>query len=166
MEIIQATPYHLVDVLFLLKECIKDMNSRGLKQWNNAYPGPDLIRDDISKGSLYLYTELGMVKGMINLTDDMPKEYSDIKWKINAPKVLYVNRLAVHPTWLESEISENLLSFAEKYARDHQYGCIRLDVLDSYPVTEQFFLSRNFTSAGDFHSEFQKMPFICFEKNL
>jgi hypothetical protein len=166
MQIIQANPYHLVDVLFLLKECIKDMNSRGLKQWNNAYPGPDLIKDDIEKGSLFLYIELGMVKGMVNLSNDMPKEYSEIGWKGNGQKVLYVNLLAVHPLWLDTDISDNLLNFAEQYARENKYTCIRLDVLDSYPVNEQFFLTRDFKSAGDFHTEFQKMPFVCFEKNL
>jgi hypothetical protein len=43
---------------------------------------------------------------------------------------------------------------------------VRIDVLDSYPVDEKFFTSRNFSSPGNFHSEFQKLFYTCYEKNL
>ena len=58
------------------------------------------------------------------------------------------------------------MTFAEQYAKEHDFGGIRLDVLDTYPADENFFKSRNFDYAGNFHSEFQKIPYACFEKNL
>lgn len=166
MEIKQATSYHLVDVLFLLKQCIIDMNSRGLKQWNSAFPGPDLIKHDIENGSLYMYTHLGITIGMINLTEDVPEEYKKIKWKGAEGKYLYLNRFAVHPIWLDSDIPLRLIEFAENYAVENKFTGIRLDVLDNYPVDKAFFGSRNFEFAGDYHTDFQKMPYMCYEKNL
>lgn len=166
MEIKQATPYHLVDILFLLKECIFDMNSMGLKQWNNAFPGPELIKEDIGKGTLYIISELGIIKGMVNLTDDIPDDYKDISWNQNPSKVLYLNKFAVHPLWRDTSIPEQLVSFAEKKASDDGYDGIRLDVLDSYPVEIPFFTTKSYIQAGEFHSDFQKMPYTCYEKNL
>ncbi|MBN1952128.1 MAG: GNAT family N-acetyltransferase [Bacteroidales bacterium] len=166
MDIKQATPYFLVDALFVLKECIADMNSRGFKQWNNANPGPKVIEKDIDKGTLYLGFELGMVRGMINLTEEMPKEYADIDWKGNGEKVLYVNRLAIHPLYSQTDVTEKLLAFAEGYARENKFTSIRLDVLEQYPVEDTFFINRKFENAGNFHSDFQKLPYLCFEKNI
>jgi hypothetical protein len=166
MEIKQATSYYLIDVLYLLKECIIDMNSKGLKQWNSAFPGPELIKKDIENGGLYLYTNLGIAMGMINLTDENPAEYQDIKWKGKDTKQLFLNRFAVHPLWLESDIPQKLIEFAENYAKENKYTGIRMDVLDNYPVSKAFFDSKNFELAGEFHTDFQKMPYMCYEKNL
>jgi GNAT superfamily N-acetyltransferase len=166
MEIKKATPYDLVDVLFLLKQCIADMNRNGLKQWNSANPSSEVIIEDIEKGTLYIYTELGMAKGMINLSEEMPEEYQQVEWKGNNEKVLYVKRFAVHPIWQDTNIGDQLLQFAENYAKEKGFTSIRLDVLDSYPVDDVFMKSRAFEPAGSFHSEFQKKPYDCFEKNL
>ena len=166
MEIKQASSYDLMDILFLLKQCILDMNKRGFKQWNSAYPGPDLIKEDIERGTLYIFRDLKIAKGMINLSDELPEEYGQVTWKGKANKVLCIKRFAVHPFWKQTDISEKLLNFAEKYAKDNKYSSIRLDVLDTYPADESFFKSRNFEYAGNFHSEFQKIPYACFEKNL
>ncbi len=166
MEIIQASSYHLVDALYLIKQCVLEMNRKGLKQWNSANPSPQTIKEDIEKGTLYLYTEMNIAHGMINLSDEVPEEYNEIQWNGKADKVLYIKRFAIHPLWLDSEVAANLLDFAEKFARDNGYTSIRLDLLDSYPVDEKFYSSRNYTAAGQFHSEFQKMFYTCFEKNL
>ena len=142
------------------------MNSKGLKQWNNANPGTEAIQKDIEKGSIFIYTEIGMVRGMIKLSDEGPKEYSEIDWKGNGNKALYLSQFAIHPVWIDAEICTAMIDFAEKYAKENGYTSIRLDVLDSYPVDEKFYTGRNFEYAGNFHSDFQKLPYSCFEKNL
>lgn len=142
------------------------MNNRGLKQWNSAFPGPDLIKKDIESGGFFLYTNLGIAMGMVNLTAESPEKYEDIKWNTSDGKFLYLNRFAVHPLWLDSDIPLKLIEFAENFAIENKYTGIRLDVLDSYPVDQAFFEARNFQYTGDFHTDFQKMPYMCYEKSL
>jgi hypothetical protein len=166
MEIIKASLYDLIDVLFLLRDCITDMNNKGLKQWNSAYPGPEAMKNDIGKGTLYIYRDLSIAKGMINLTDEAPEEYNEIKWKGKPDKVLYINRFAVNPIWKESDVARQLIGYAEKYAEEKKYSAIRLDVLDNYPVENAFFTDKKYALAGEFHSSFQKMPYTCYEKSL
>ena len=166
MEIKQASLYDLVDVLSLLQDCIRDMNRQGLKQWNSAYPGPEIMSQDIEKGTLHIYTNLGIAQGMINLSNEIPEEYKEIEWKGKSDKVLYINRFAVHPIWKESDIAEKLLGYAENYAKENKLSGIRLDVLDNYPVDKKFFTDKSYELAGEFHSSFQKIPYSCYEKNL
>lgn len=166
MKIKQASSYDLVDVLSLLQDCIVDMNRNGLKQWNSAYPGSEIMKYDVEKGTLYLFTDLGIAKGMINLSDERPDDYKEIKWKGESDKILYINRFAVHPIWKDSDIAEQLIGFAENFAKENKFLGIRLDVLDSYPVDNKFFTAKNYEFAGEFHSSFQKIPYTCYEKNI
>ncbi len=166
MEIKQASLGDLADVLFLLRDCITDMNTNGLKQWNSAYPGTEIMKNDVEKGTLYIFTDLGIAKGMINLSDEIPDEYKEINWKGKSDKILYINRFAVNPIWKNTDIAEQLMAFAEKYAKENKFSGIRLDVLDSYPVDNSFFTSKEYDFAGEFHSSFQKIPYSCYEKNL
>lgn len=166
METRKATLYDLLDVLSLLEDCIRDMNKQGLKQWNSAYPGPEIMKSDVEKGTLYIFKDLGIAKGMINLTTEIPEEYKEINWNGKSDKILYINRFCVHPIWKDSDISEKLIDFAENFAMENKFNGIRLDVLDSYPVDNRFFTDKSYEPAGKFHSSFQKIPYTCFEKNL
>ncbi len=166
MEIKHASSYDFVEVLFLLRECITDMNARGLKHWNNSFPGSDVMKDDIEKGTLFLCKDRGIIKGMINLSNEAPEEYDNIKWSTNSEKVLYIKRFAVHPKWTNTGVGLMLLEYAEKHATEHGYTSIRIDVLDSYLEAEKLIENKSFQQAGTFHSSFQKIPFACYEKEV
>ena len=166
MEIKKVSLIDLIEVLFLLKECVRDMNEKGLKQWNNSYPGPDLIKKDIENECLFIYRERGVAKGMITLTEEPQEEYQDISWSSNEDSVLYLTRFAVHPNWVDDDIGGKLIEFVEIYAKENNYSSIRLDALESYQMTDKLFERMNYSNAGSFHSQFQKLPYTCYEKDL
>jgi len=166
MEIKQATPSEFVEVLFLIRECVKDMNSKGLRQWNNASPSPEQLKEELEKGTIFLIQELGIVKGLMKLTSELPSEYTDISWKNVMARPLFIKLFAIHPLWHNSNISEKLIEFAEIYAKENNYSGIRLDIMDNYPVGAGFFENKQFIVAGTFQSDYQKTPFVCYEKSL
>lgn len=110
MEIKQASSYNLVDALFLLKQCVLEMNKKGLKQWNSAHPSPQDIKADIDKGTLYICYEMNIAQGMIILSEDVPEEYKEIQFKGKSDKVLYIKRFAIHPLWLDLKWLPNCLT--------------------------------------------------------
>jgi GNAT superfamily N-acetyltransferase len=166
MEIKQATSSEFVEVLYLIRECVKDMNSKGLKQWNNASPSPGQLKEELEKGTIFLFQERGIVKGLMKLSDELPSEYAGIDWKSSMEKPLFIKLFAIHPLWHDSNIGEKLIEFAEIYAKENNFSGIRLDTLDNYPVAEGFFENKQFSVAGTFQSSFQKAPFVCYEKSL
>jgi len=40
--------FRFIEILYLLRICILDMNRNGLTHWNSVYPGPDIILDDLA----------------------------------------------------------------------------------------------------------------------
>jgi GNAT superfamily N-acetyltransferase len=165
MKIVKAEPNDLVEVLFLLQVCVDDMNQKGYKHWNNAFPGSELMISAINNNSLYLYKENGVARGMIVLSDEQPEEYKNIEWQTAASKVMYLKYLAVHPIWHGTGIAKKLIGYAEQYAREHEFSALRVDIYSGLP-SEHMFTETGFSKTGQFHSTFQTAPYHTYEKSL
>ena len=166
MEIVKAKPSDLVEILYLVRVCIKDMNSRGIKHWNSAYPDAELLQKDLSDESIYLAKDKGVCKGMISLVTSQPEEYKEVEDEDKGSKTLYVLRLAVHPGWQGQGIAGMMIDFSEKYAKENGFKCIQLDVFSQEIKGVEVYTERNYSEVGKFYSNFQKTPFICYEKKL
>jgi len=166
MEIRQATDLDFIEILYLLRVCILDMNQNGLKHWNSVYPGPDIIRDDLTKSTIYLVKDKGVCKGMVTLDNVEPEEYKEIKWTTEAHKPLFLHRLAVHPIWQGLGVARMLLNFAEEFAVQHGYDALRIDVFSDSEHARNLCVKKMFNEAGSFLSVFQKHPFICYDKKI
>lgn len=166
MEILLARPDDLIEILFLIKQCVKDMNAKGMKHWNSSYPGTDDITTDLNKDSIFLVKDRGICLGMVTINEVEPDDYRDIKWSDNDSRILYMKRMAVHPLWEGRGIAKMLVDYAEKFAKDNGYSYIRLDTLSSNQVETKLYANSNFDEVGEFHSTFQKTPFKCYEKKI
>jgi len=166
MEIKKAKSSDLVEILFLLKVCISDMNEKGLKHWNSAFPGIDQIKKDLMEGNLYLAKDNGVCKGMVTLNDVEPDEYKAMKLDPTGVKPLFLQRLAVHPSWQGQGIAGKLVDFAQKMARDKGFTCIRTDIHQSCADAIELCKSLDFNKIGSFQSEYQRMPYLCYEKQF
>ena len=113
MEILQAKPDDLIEILFLIRQCVKDMNLKGMKHWNSSYPGTEDISKDLSNEAIYLVKDKGICLGMVTINEVQPDDYKDIKWSDNNSKVLYMKRMAVHPYWQGKGIGKMLVEFTE-----------------------------------------------------
>lgn len=166
MKILKATPNDLVEVLFLLKECVSDLNSNGLKHWNNAYPGADAMVKAIENGTLFLFKEIGISKGMVTVSEESPKEYDNIEWQAREGKVLYIKHLAVHPQWQGKGIAKKMVEYIEQYANENGFSALRVDIYGGIGGADKLCKDLGFNKTGQFHSEFQSVPYLAYEKGL
>jgi ribosomal protein S18 acetylase RimI-like enzyme len=166
MEIIQAKSTDLIEILFLLKVCIRDMNSKGFKHWNNTYPDIATIRMHLEKGMIYLAKDKGVCKGMVTLNEHQPDEYKSVNFPSGLQKPLYLQNMVVHPKWQGKGFATMMIEFSQKFARDKGFDCIRLDVFMPSENARQLYEKQLFREVATFHSEFQKIPYICYEKQI
>jgi GNAT superfamily N-acetyltransferase len=166
MEIMQAKESDFIEILYLLRVCILDMNQKGLKHWNSVYPGPDLIKNDLEKSTIYLIKDKGICKGMLTLDSVEPDNYKEIEWSTPAQKPLFLHRLAVHPIWQGQGIASMLLNFAEEYAVKNGFDALRIDVNSSSENAMSLCKKLAFNETGNFFTTFQQHPFICFDKKV
>jgi ribosomal protein S18 acetylase RimI-like enzyme len=164
MEIVPAKATDLIEILYLLKVCIADMNSKGLKHWNSSFPGPYLMQEDIDKGTIYLVKDKGVCKGMVTLKNNEPEDYRQMNLKPG--KALYIQNMAVHPLWQGMGIARMMIDFARQMAAQEGCNCIRLDVFQTCEKARKLYVKQDFKEIASFHFAYQKVPFICYEKQL
>ena len=166
MEIIQAKDNDLIEILYLLKVCILDMNKKGLKHWNSAYPEVESIQRDLDRRAIYLLKDRGVCKGMLTLNDSEPEEYNQVNWPDKTSRSLYLHRMAVHPKWQGVGLAKRLVEFADNYARSNGYHSIRLDVFSPSERARQLYEKQDYHEIGVFNAAYQKVPYVCYEKKL
>jgi GNAT superfamily N-acetyltransferase len=167
MEIIQANEKDLIEILYLLKVCITDMNKKGLKHWNSAYPDTESVIRDIKEKRIYLLKDNAVCKGMVTISKEEPPEYKEIKWsESGGSKPLYMHRMAIHPKWQGMGFARLLIDFAHDFARKNGYTTLRLDVFSPSGRARQLYEKQDFREVGAFHADYQKHPYICYEKHL
>ncbi len=165
MELFKATLSDLIEILYLLRVCIIDMNEKGMKQWNSAYPERSVIRRFLEEGKIYLVKERWVCKGMITISDDEPEDHIDLQ-KPGIKATLFLRWLAIHPLWQGKGIDRMLINFAEKFAAEKGYLKIKLDVFSSSDMVNHLVKEFSFSEVGKFYTSYQKIPFICYEKQL
>jgi hypothetical protein len=72
------------DLLALLRDCVRDMQARGLDQWDDVYPDRATLTSDIEAHTLYLAVRGGgaQVLGALTLNQRQDPEYADVAWEI------------------------------------------------------------------------------------
>lgn len=166
MEILQAGALDLVEILYLVKECIKRMNENGEMHWNTASPSPESIIQDIEKKNIYLAKEKGVCRGMVCVSEEAANEYKDIKWDNNSSGVLYIKYYIIHPVWQGKGVDKLIIDFIEKYAKENKYTNIRVNAFQNNRIKNDFLTKEEFEKKGDCFIQYQKTPFVCFEKKV
>jgi ribosomal protein S18 acetylase RimI-like enzyme len=142
------------------------MNRNGLRHWNSAFPDPERIQLDLVNASIYLVKDKGVCKGMVTLNEQEPEDYKQVTFPSGRHRPLYLQNMAVHPNWQGKGIAESMVDFVQKFARDKGFDSIRVDVFQLSEGARQLCEKHNFKEVGTFHSAFQKIPYVCYEKQL
>jgi len=164
MEITLAADNDKAAILKLIHECIKDMDSKGIFQWNHRYPDLDIVSEDVDKRTLFLRKNEIDYLGIITINEEQPPEYKTIEWITNKEKALIIHRLAVNPKWQDRGIANMLMDFAEDYAEKNNYVSIRLDAYSGNQKALKLYEKRGYKRVGQTYFPMRELPFYCYEK--
>ncbi|TJY42710.1 GNAT family N-acetyltransferase [Cohnella pontilimi] len=166
MRIEQASKDDLPAVADVFKACVRDMLDRGIDQWDESYPNPEISRQDCADGSLFVArNDQGGVMGCLTMDENQAAEYAEVPWR-HEGKVLMLHRLAVHPDYQRQGAARELMAFAEMYGRDRGYDAIRLDAYSGNHRAIPFYPKIGYEKRGEVHFTRREKPYYCFEKSL
>ncbi len=157
-----------LDAIFsLTKSCAKHLIENEIFQWNEYYPSKEVLKNDIELNQLWKLVENNLIIGIIALTEIEDVEYKSVKWLTENDTNLYIHRLAVHPNYQGKGYAQQLMNFAENYAKEHNYDSIRLDTFSKNIRNQQFYEKRNYIKLESIYFPKQsEHPFYCYEKVL
>ncbi|MFO7842699.1 MAG: GNAT family N-acetyltransferase [Bacteroidales bacterium] len=164
MHIQKAISDNLIEIMYLLRQCIEDFNKNNIYQWNISYPDTYRLMQEIEKGSLYLMINKGVPVGTITFDEQQDEVFNEVTWKNNDGKFIVIHRIAVYPTWQRKGVGQKLIEFVEKFAQENKYQSVRLDVTTSNQKLIELYERLGFSQTGDILYPKQKIPFKCLEK--
>lgn len=162
----EAKNSDLFSIMYLIRECVRDMNKRGLFHWNTSYPNYDIMTSDINDKSLYIVQNKGFSIAFFNLSNEQVEEYKEVDWSSDSSKSIIINRIAVHPKWQDGNINAAIIDFVEQKAKDDGYDSIRCDFSKQDDYFIPLFKNNNFEEKGEIKFSYQNTPFSCLEKKV
>ncbi|MDB9755831.1 GNAT family N-acetyltransferase [Winogradskyella sp.] len=156
---------HDIDaIIALTKACATAMIADGIYQWNTHYPNKAAFIKDVERNELYVLETNKTIIGTIVISNYKDEDYIPIKWLTTDKANLYIHRLAVHPLYQKKGHAQQLMNFAERYAKTHNYRSIRLDTFSQNNRNQKFYELRGYKRLGAIYFPKQsKFPFYCYE---
>ncbi|WP_073316123.1 GNAT family N-acetyltransferase [Aquimarina spongiae] len=154
-----------LDIIYkLTQSCARAMIAKGIYQWNEHYPKRERFEKDIQLQELYVFEKDAVIIGIIVLTEIMDDEYIRIEWLTKNDNNLYIHRLAVDPEYWGKGYAQQLMDFAESYARKNNYESVRLDTFSQNTRNQKFYETRGYQRLGNIYFPKQsEFPFYCYE---
>lgn len=116
----------------------------------DLYPTTDMIEQSIQKEEYHLVEIDGKIAAGMSLNEEYTEGYDNANWLIDAKEgeFLSIHALGVMPEYRGQSLARHLVRHAIKYARDHHYKAIRIDVLDRNDAAKKLYPSEGFQWAG------------------
>jgi len=153
------------EIWTILQQAIARRKNEGSNQWQDGYPNPEVVQNDIEKEHGYVLTEAENIIGYCAVVVNYEPEYSKIegKWLTNSDFVV-IHRLALSEKYLGKNLSKMMIEFVEEFAKSKDIYSIKVDTNhDNIPMLKIFEKS-GFSFCGIVH--FRGSPRRAYEKVL
>lgn len=124
----KATSTDLPNIWYILKAAIARRKVDGSNQWQDGYPNPEVIEDDIAKNAGFVLEINNQIAGYVAILINDEPEYDNLrgKWLTNEDFVVF-HRLAVAKEFLGKGLARELFLQIENFALDHDINSIKAD---------------------------------------
>ncbi len=154
----------LTDIIAITEACAAQLIKNNILQWSTSYPTIGIFENDIKRKELYVMEIDGKPIGTIVISTHMDEEYVPVNWLTPSGNNIYIHRLAVHPEHQKKGYAQELMTFAENYARENKYSSIRLDTFSQNKRNQHFYEIRGYQKLEDIYFPNQSDDhFHCYE---
>ena len=160
----EANLSEIPEILTVTRACSLHLASMGIFQWNEHYPSQQAFENDIDRKELFVFEKDEKIVGGIVISTLMDKEYLPIEWLCKSEKNIYIHRLFVHPKLQGQGIAQQLMDYAEEFAKAKKFVSVRLDTFSQNKRNQKFYERRGYQRLGDvFFPNQSEYPFHCYE---
>ena len=159
-----VAPNRFQQVCALYQDVIRDMRTRGLRQWEwDVYPTRAQLEEDVAQGRLYRVEEEGRLIAVFALCGTLEPEYAHITWEYGVrPAALHRFVMAAESL----ELASRVLAFVKEEALRLGYDSLRLDTCAEDEAMLRVFSSAMAREAGRSFFENLGATNVCFETPL
>jgi GNAT superfamily N-acetyltransferase len=136
----KATTSEIPQIWVILQQAIARRKEDGSNQWQDGYPNPDVIENDIDQNAGFVLTEGDTIIGYTALliNDEPAYEKIEGKWLTNVDFVVF-HRVAISENHLGKGLAKKLLGFIEEFAISNNIYSLKADTnFDNFAMMAVF----------------------------
>ena len=160
-----ATLKDLPAIWDILQQAIARRKADGSNQWQDGYPNPEVVQNDIEKEVGFVLTLENEIAGyFVVLINDEP-EYAKIegKWLTNDDFVVF-HRVAISEDNLGKGLAKSIFRFIEDYALNNDIFSVKADTNFDNHAMLSLFEKSGYVYCGEVY--FRGSPRRAYEKVL
>lgn len=134
----------------ILQQAIEQRRQDGSQQWQDGYPNPDTVNNDITNGYGYVLIDNDEIIAYAAIIFDVEPAYTDIvgKWLTNG-KYVVIHRVATSNKVKGKGIATRLFELLEPLSVQHGVHSIKVDTnFDNVPML-RILEKLNYTYCGE-----------------
>ena len=119
----------LEPIMELVADAQNWFRRQGIDQWQDGYPTPEIVLNDISNGNNYIVEYNGNIVATFVVSFDGEPTYAVVKGKgwLNDNPYAVVHRIAVADEYRRKGIAVEILHYVEELCRERAISDIRID---------------------------------------
>ncbi|HWK99002.1 MAG TPA: GNAT family N-acetyltransferase [Parapedobacter sp.] len=161
----KAQRNELPQIWGIIQHAIARRKDEGSDQWQDGYPNPEVLRDDIDKGVGFVLVEGETVAGYcaVLINDEPAYATIDGKWLTHGDFVVF-HRVAVVKDHLGKGLARKMMEHIEAFAVHNNIRSIKADTNYDNPAMLRTFESMGYVYCGEVY--FRGSPRKAYEKLL
>ncbi|MFD1772170.1 GNAT family N-acetyltransferase [Sphingobacterium suaedae] len=134
----------------IVQQAIQRRKEEGSKQWQDGYPNPSVIEDDINRGVAFVYQNDTDVVGYCAILQNDEPAYANIEgaWLTHGD-FLVIHRVAISGNYLGKGLAKRMLEAVEELARERGVPSIKADTNFDNPAMMHVFEKLGYQYCGE-----------------
>ena len=149
----------------IIQDAIQRRKEDGSNQWQDGYPNPEVLQNDIDKETGFVLTENDIVIGYCAILINDEPEYKNIegKWLTTADFVVF-HRVAIATAHLGKGFAKVIFNYIEDYALSKNIYSVKADTNFDNLAMISIFEKTGYVYCGEVY--FRGSPRKAFDKAL
>ncbi len=146
----KAQPNELPQIWEIIQHAISRRKAEGSSQWQDGYPNPEVLRNDIDRGAGFVLMEGETVVGYCAVMVNDEPAYANIEgaWLTNGDFVVF-HRIAVAHTHVGKGLARKIMEHVEAFAISNNIPSIKADTNYDNPAMLRIFESMGYRYCGE-----------------
>ncbi|SDX31289.1 GNAT family N-acetyltransferase [Tepidimicrobium xylanilyticum] len=153
MEFRKAIESDIDNIMNIIKQAQDYFKEQGIDQWQNNYPNPEVVREDIDRGYGYVLLKKGEIVGTVAVSFDGEKTYEKIydgQWISNFDYAV-IHRLAIDSNYKGQGLASIIVKNIEKMCLRENIKSIRIDTHEDNESMQRLIQKNGFKYCGIIH---------------
>ncbi|ABR35203.1 GNAT family N-acetyltransferase [Clostridium beijerinckii] len=167
MEFRKAVETDIDDIMNIIKQAQAYFKEQGIDQWQNNYPNPETIRNDIANKHSYILLKDNNIVATAAVSFDGEKTYNSIyegEWITNNEYAV-IHRIAVDNTYKGLGLSSKIIKNVEELCLSKGVHSIKIDTHEENISMQRLLKKNKFQYRGVIYLEDGNKR-IAFERTL